>query len=597
MTIYGSLSQSKLTLKILNGPQWEGDLAQVKALPERRWNKDIKLWEVPWYLTPEVSKLCGDRLLLEPAAEKLLGQVRPRTLLAESAPNLLPMEFSRCLKTYQERYVRLSKDRNRLLCACEMGTGKTVSALERVKALGYLRLCIVCPKAVCTNWRTEVEKVLGQEALVYQGTAPKRAGKLLEVCLGSQPVIATYETFGELINAFKDGILGTFDQLIFDEAHLMSNPTSKRFKTAQEFMLQHPDNIGLQLLTGTPMQHRVRDIWALFHLLDPLGAGSFTAFKEKYEEPTRWMDKKLEVAPGKWVSKRIAIAWKPVNLHLLREELDTQMFRVRREDVTTFRDAMEPITVELTLAQRRLYDKVRSQILLELDNRDLNLRHVPVRLLRLLQAAEGAFNLDPKREDSGKLEYIKELLDSTDKKVIVWSRFKPITEILGRLYADRCVVYNGDRSDNYKDLAKWCFNGVETEKDAEHFSELRSKVKPLGGFEPGGAQFFFGTLDMRSCLGMNLHSDCYTQVFSSFSWLGAVNAQAADRLRRIGQKSEYVSTSFLISEDTFEAAALELIMSNFQNTIEAIDGKEKMSYKQIEQIVEVLREEKTKNWR
>lgn len=585
MTISVSLSGNQLSLKILNGPDWNADLAAIKALPDRNYNGDLKTWQVPWYLAPDVVRQIPTAIITSDI-QGILSEVRPLNKISELAPIIYPLEFSKPPLSYQERYIRISPTKRRTLLAMEQGTGKTFSSLERARVLGYKRLLIVCPKVVCANWRTEIRAVLGETAIIYQGTKSKREKHRAQVLSDYRaPVICTYETVGEITEMLQQTV---FDHVIFDEAHLFSNPESKRFAQVVALRDRVP-RAAIQCLTGTPMQHRIRDLWAILHVLEPLWAGAYQAFRDRYELPVRWMDKRIKTSAG-WRLMRVPIKWKPQNLDELREKLECISFRVRREDVTSFRDSMEMVTVELTPKQRRMYDLLRKKILVELDNREISLRHVPVRLLRLLQAAEGCFNFEDTNWESGKLEYVKDVLDNTDQKVIVWSRFKPITEILGWIYKGKAVIYNGDKSDNYKQLAKWAFNGVDNEEDRAEYYRLRSRLKEEFPFEPGEAQFFFGTIDMRSSLGMNLHRDCWMQIFTSFSWMGAANAQAADRLRRIGQESEVVRTLFLVAEDTFEAQALSLIMRNFSNTVRALDGTERMSFRNIQDIIELLRD-------
>lgn len=584
-----------IAVNILKG-DFQRDLEKIKNIPGREWNKLEKKWEFPWYQLGDLLQVFPDAILKSPVLQSLKQKLSESFVPWNSlAPHVIPIEFTRFPKTYQERYIRINKSKNRLLCAFEQGCGKTYTSLERVKFLGYQRLLIVCPKVVCSNWRAEVRSVLGQEAIIYQGA--KRNKVWNEMQTTDRPVIATYESVHEVAEMIEECDIGKFDQILLDEAHLISNPESKRFKQVVHAVRLNK-GAGIQCLTGTPMQHRIKDIWAIIHMLNPLLAGGYEAFQKRFMMPVKWMSRPfpLKDEHGKpkldekgkpvVVMRQIEVAWRPFNLHKLEPIMNAISYRVKREDVTTFEDAMETVTVELTPRQRRMYERLRDALIVELKDKTISLRHVPVRLLRLLQAAEGLFNFDSEDEESGKLDYIKHALDNATGKVIVWSRFKPITELLGRLYKDRCVVYNGSRSDAYKQFAKWSFNGLDSPEDEPEYRKLQAR---FGGGDPGWAQFFFGTVDMRSSLGMNLHTDCSMQIFSSFSWMGAANMQAADRLRRIGQLAARVRTIFLVGEDTFELRALNVVMRNFQDTLKALDGTERMSFKQISQIIELLR--------
>lgn len=595
------LAGETLRVNILKADTFQADLQTVKDIPGRKWNGE--LWEFPWYQLGDILEAFGNREILfksdvvKDLADRLQFSLIPWRKLGSSFEEIA---FTKFPKPFQERYVRINSSRNRTLCSFDQGTGKTYTSLERAKFLGVQRLLIVCPKVVCANWKAEAREVFAKEAIIYQGTKPQRAKTAQTISSEvDRPVICTYETAYEIAGMI-DGGLPIFDQIIIDEAHLISNPTSKRFNETVNLVRKNK-KAGIQCLTGTPMQHRIKDIWAILYILNPLVAGGYEAFTQRYMKPIRFKEvtftlrgkngKPIFDDKGKPLTKTVIkeIAWRPINLPKFEVLMDSISYRVKREDVVSFDDQVDTVTVELTDRQRRLYNRLCDEMMVELSEKRLNLRHVPVRLLRLLQAAEGLFNFEENNWESGKLEYIRHVLDNTDDKVIIWSRFKPITDILGSLYSEQSVVYNGSRTDGYKQFAKWSFNGIDHQNDLEEFQKL-SKRHTKEEKEPGWAQFFFGTIDMRSSLGMNLHQDCSRQIFSSFSWQGAANMQAADRLRRIGQKSERVRTDFLVAENTFEAKALSTVLSNFKDTMEALDGRQGISFKKVEQMLGILKD-------
>lgn len=495
---------------------------------------------------------------------------------------------------YQESYVRIHRSKTRLLCAFEQGLGKTISSLERAKVLGTSRLIVVCPKAVRNGWRTNIRRVFKQEALIYQGTA-KQLEKL-DKQLPRDFIVCTYEGLMKLLHHIEPDY---YDQIIVDEVHLASHEDNKRFEAVKELVSKHK-NAGLQVLSGTPIQHKPKDLWGIFYLINPKLAGSYEAWVERYEKVVKTMKKsyhakdrkgnKLYDFNGNPVIREteIPILVKTQNLDELTEKLKSFMVREKRSDHIKFKDNVKIVGIDLTSRQRQLYNQIKEEILIEISNRVLSLKNAPVRMLRLLQASEGLFNFDRANLESAKLDYIRNILKNTDKKVIVWSRFQEITNILGEEFKDKGVIYNGDMSDNYKDLAKWAFNGLDSEDDRKYYDDLKKKVKGFN-FEPGEAQFFFGVIDLRSSLGMDLHRHCDLQIFSSFSWMNTANMQAADRLRRLGQQSDEVTTLFLVANNTFESKALNTIFVNYNHTLQILDGKETVDISQIRQLLNILR--------
>lgn len=604
----------KITVRILKGPFWERDLATVKSIHNRKFNGQTKLWEVPfgqigdfWLKWKE-----SDLLWQNPVIGELYDSWKlSLTKLDELPPITKHVSFKRTPIDYQEKYIRTSERKTRLLCAFEQGTGKSFSSLERVRLLGFKRLLIVCPKVVCTNWRAEVRLVLEQESTIYQGTKAKRVKQMEAAVASKGTLICTYETLSEINDAIALGALPRFSHIIVDEAHLASNPDSKRFSIVNRLTNDLCSTSNVQCLTGTPMQHRVRDIWGLLYLLHPTFAGSREAFLLKYEQVTRIIRKTFPLMKngqqvrdkdGKLVfwKKEIPTAWRAINLDLLRDYLSCIMYRVTRENVTDFKDTVEMITVELNSGQKKLYERLRDDLLVEIGDKKMVLKEQLVRAGRLLQAAEGLFNFEGAGKASSKRDYCDYLMQTAaedceinggGEKILFWSRFEAMTRELKGLQPERGVIYSGKVSDREKVLAKWAFNGCDSDEDRHEYELLRKGLD--WPFEPGEAQFLFGTIDMRSSLGMNLHKKCHKQVFTSFSWMPVANMQAADRLRRIGQDVPEVFTHFLVAEDTFEEQALTLILNNYATLLRALDGTSGEAYKQITQIIDLLRKEQS----
>lgn len=472
--------------------------------------------------------------------------------------------------------------------------GKTLASLERARVLGCQRLLVVCPKAVRRGWRTNIRRVFKQEAEIYQGTPVQL--KKIDNRLPIDFLICTYESLQKLLDKIDEDY---YDQIIVDEVHLVSHKGSDRFEAVSELLKKHT-KAGVQALSGTPIQHKPRDLWGVFHLLKPQSAGSYEAWVDRYEKIVKTIKKsyhakdrqgrKLYDNYGNPVMREVEIPVlvKTQNLDELTEKLRSFMCRAKRSDHTDFKDKVELVRIDLTPRQRQLYKELKHELLVELSNKVLSLSNTPVRMLRLLQAAEGLFNFDRANLESAKLDYIRNILKTTDKKVIVWARFQEITNILGEEFKDRSVIYNGEMSDNYKDLAKWAFNGLDSPEDLVYYNGLKSKVKGFK-FNPGEAQFFFGVIDLRSSLGMDLHRMCSFQIFSSFSWMNTANMQAADRLRRLGQESDEVVTQFLVANNTFEAKALNTIFTNYDNTLQILDGKETLDSNQVRQLINALK--------
>ena len=166
--------------------------------------------------------------------------------------------------------------RRRAILADDMGLGKTRQSIVSLRHLtpGGRRL-VVCPASVKRNWAREIALVAPDSAvLVIEGSAPPSPT--------AEWVIINYDILGRHI----DHLLRVpWAALVFDEAHYLKNHTSARSKLARQLTAAAAAanrTLAVQLLTGTPLTSRPRDLFVLLQLAaHPLGR-SFLAFAKRY---------------------------------------------------------------------------------------------------------------------------------------------------------------------------------------------------------------------------------------------------------------------------------------------------------------------------
>src|SRR5687767_10897501 len=167
--------------------------------------------------------------------------------------------------------------RRRAILADDMGLGKTRQAIVSLQHLApngpYL---VVCPASVKRNWEREIEQVIPAASIaVIDGSAP--------VDLGATWIILNYDILGR----HRD-VLEPIDwaALVFDEAHYLKNHTSARSKLARgltdRVSARAADPLIVQLLTGTPLTSRPRDLFVLLQLVGHSLGRSFLAFAKRY---------------------------------------------------------------------------------------------------------------------------------------------------------------------------------------------------------------------------------------------------------------------------------------------------------------------------
>src|SRR6476646_3488108 len=166
--------------------------------------------------------------------------------------------------------------RRRAILADDMGLGKTRQSIVSLRHLAPAgpRL-VVCPASVKRNWAREIAVVAPDASvLVIEGTAP--------VALSAEWIVINYD----ILVRHVDNLLSVaWAALVFDEAHYLKNHTSARSKLARQLTAAAAattSGLAVQLLTGTPLTSRPRDLFVLLQLAaHPLGR-SFLAFAKRY---------------------------------------------------------------------------------------------------------------------------------------------------------------------------------------------------------------------------------------------------------------------------------------------------------------------------
>lgn len=196
-------------------------------------------------------------------------QVKPYELLAEQ-----PASIKATLKPYQmigiSFLIWLHENGANGILGDEMGLGKTLTTLtlfawlQQVKGVSGPHL-VVCPLSVLSSWMTEIEKWLPSfKALRFHGQANER-NRLLEKMHQEKPdiVIATYESYKAEERRFKHS--GNWQYLVLDEGHKVKN-----HKSAVSLSLQNISAKQRLLLTGTPLQNNLAELWSLLRWLYPM---------------------------------------------------------------------------------------------------------------------------------------------------------------------------------------------------------------------------------------------------------------------------------------------------------------------------------------
>lgn len=311
----------------------------------------------------------------------------------------------------------------------EPGTGKTLSALwaaDYLMELGYVRrVLVLCPLSIMQSaWMNDIShSIIHRSAVIAHH--PK-AVRRVELIQGDYEfVITNYEGLNLIANEVRAD--GRFDLIIADEANAYKNPSTQRWKALASII--KPETY-LWMMTGTPASQSPVDAYGLAKLVNPDGVPRFMS---------AWRDKVMnKLTQFKWAPKSNA-------KDLVHEALQPAIRFTKAQCldlppvVTVTRDvAMSP-------QQKKYYALLRDQMLIQAAGETITAVNAGVAVNKLLQISCGAAYTDEKEvvefDCSERLKTLLEVVEETDRKVIVFALFRSSIDTITR-FLDKHGVKN-----------------------------------------------------------------------------------------------------------------------------------------------------------
>ena len=415
------------------------------------------------------------------------------------------------------------------ILADDMGLGKTIQSITYVLWLReeYQRkhakdkkpspvppVLIVCPKSVLDVWAGETEKFApGVRVLVIRNKDQAHVEDILDHVDMVVINYAQLRVCGEQINSIK------WLTVILDEGQQIKNPDSKAAKAAREIIAYNR-----LVLSGTPIENRLMDMWSLMAFAMPGVLGSRAYFKKRF-------DKRKDSQS----QNRLAARLKPFLLRRTKQQVAKDLPPRTEEEVYA---KMEGVQLQLYKSELRRIQKA----LLGVDSDEevkKNSFAILQGLMRLRQICCHPHLIEPKTEppegykydkvESAKLNALFYLLDQLREeghKVLVFSQFVRMLDIIKSRLDEEGRPYHY-LTGQIKDR-KGVIESFQTTKEPSVF---------LLSLKAGGA-------------GLNLTSASYVVLYDPW-WNPAVENQAIDRTHRIGQKNKVIAYR-LLTRDSVE---------------------------------------------
>lgn len=448
------------------------------------------------------------------------------------------------------------------ILADEMGLGKTIQSISLISYLLEVKrwsgpFLVIVPLSTMTNWNVEFDKWAPSiKKVVYKG--PPNSRKTLQGTIRSgdfQVLLTTYEYI------IKDRPLLSkirWQHMIIDEGHRMKNTQSKLSSTLTSYYHSRHRLI----LTGTPLQNNLPELWALLNFVLPKIFNSVKTFDEWFNTPfanTGGQDKmELTEEESLLIIRRLHKVLRPFLLRRLKKDVEKDLPDKIEKVIKCQMSALQLKLYEHMLKHNVLYtgapaDAGSNKLGIKgLNNKIMQLRKI-CNHPYVFEEVENLINPYHVDNDNlwrvaGKFELLDRILPKfkvTGHRVLMFFQMTQVMTIMEDYLHLRGIKYlrldGGTKADERSEMLK-AFNAP----DSPYFCFLLST-------RAGG-------------LGLNLQT-ADTVIIYDTDWNPFQDLQAQDRAHRIGQTKE-VRILRLITEDSVEEAILDRALSKLE-----IDGK------------------------
>jgi len=459
-----------------------------------------------------------------------------------------PAEIAITMRDYQLRGLRwlvgMHKCGVNAILADEMGLGKT---LQTIAFLAYLKFelkvdgphLVICPLSVLSSWMTEIKRFCPSLRAIKLHSSDPEERKRLVSALGTNRldvdiVVTTYEMAKSPNVHTQLAARSWWRYLVVDEGHVLKNDESQISQAVRRFHFAHA-----LLLTGTPLQNNLHELWALLNFLYPETFPSSDAFDSAFEMKSS--------GTSVCDNEQLAAASRLMRPFMLRRTM---------KEVETLPPKLET-TISCPLSEMQLFWYKRLLLRESVLLRDLeksyegsasvagaDWKRLSSLLMQLRKCCNHPF-LFPDAEPSSDEAYAEQLISGSGK-------FALLDRLLSKLYAagHRVVLFSQFTSTldlleellNYRDY-RYCrldgsTNRVQRTVDINAFNM------------PGSSRFVFLMSTRAGGLGINCQTADTCILFDS-DWNPQVDLQAMARVHRIGQK-KVVHLYRLVSSGTVE---------------------------------------------
>ncbi len=430
----------------------------------------------------------------------------------------VPKRLKADLRDYQmegfQWMVRMTGWGSGVCLADDMGLGKTVQTIAFLLHTSTEGAALVAaPASVVLNWRRELERFAPSLNVVILNTVENRHDAIANATKGD--VVLT--TYGLFVTESESLTEKEWNTVCLDEAHVIKNRETKTSDVVMK--LQAKNRI---ILTGTPVQNHLGELWNLYQFINPGLLGGYDQFSQKYIVPIEQQDNKER-------SRQLKRIVQPFILRRTKQEVIEEL-----PDKTEIN-----MPVELSDDELAVYEVIRRKAkqMLEDEQGGAVSVNTLAEITRLRQAACSAQLAEKSwKGECSKINTLLSLLEEIvggGNSVLVFSQFTSFLSMVREALDKQKTAYL------YLDGS----------------IPMKKREQLVQDFQNGKCPVFLISLKAGG-LGLNLTGANYVVHLDPW-WNPAIEQQATDRAYRIGQRQN-VTVYHLISQHTIEEKILRL---------------------------------------
>ena len=380
----------------------------------------------------EINKLRISKLIkpwLAKKAFELEKQENKKVFLADYKNGKKSFEFLKhSLYDYQKEGVLHLAFNERALLADDMGLGKTIQAIGACvllkKLKGIKKVLVISPSSLKAEWQEQIEKFSDENTKLISGDKKKRDEAYTQESFfylaNYEQILYDIDTINEILKP---------DIIVLDEAQRIKNWQTKTANSIKKLHSRYAF-----VLSGTPIENRIDEIYSIVQFLNPKIFGSLFRFNRDFY--------KLD-------EKGLAVGYK--NMNQLHERLKPVMLRRKKNDVEGAlpQRSIKTYFVQMQKSQQDRYDEYETMVSrlaskaqkMPLSFDEMKRLQLGLSCMRIL--CDSAYILDQKVTSSPKIDevvpIIQELLEDKSRKIIIFSEWEKMLQLLNHSLSQKDI--------------------------------------------------------------------------------------------------------------------------------------------------------------